>query len=163
MCDMCDGATIEELIERDAAKIARHGYTLQAVTGNGRDDDPRSWVYTMGLLDLIGHPEMIIAGADVRIAASVLVHLAEWAIEDDEWFAPEDVIELDAGDADVGAVHAVHYGRNRGTFNMWYTLKSAGILHTRRLEAVQIIVPSALSAFGERSWQPDLSRPDARV
>jgi hypothetical protein len=164
MCSICDGFSIEEVIERDAARIAEHGFMVQAVTGeSGRADDPRSWSYTIGLLDAIGHPEMIVAGTDVETSTRVLVHLGQWAMEDDERFEPGDGIELGPGVADVGAVHAAHYGRNRGTFNMWYTLKRAKVVTARRLQAVQILLPDELCPFGDRSWQPDLSDPAARV
>jgi hypothetical protein len=163
MCDICNGFTIEEVIERDAARIAEHGFILQAVSESGRDDDPRSWVYTVGLLDTIGHPEMIVAGADLEASGRVLSYLAHWAMDDDERFEPGDAIELGPGVADVGAVHAVQYGRNLGTFDMWYTLKEARVISARRLHAVQIFLPDAMCPFGERSWQPDLSDPAARV
>jgi hypothetical protein len=162
MCRICDGFTIEEVIAEDAAEIAEHGFVLQGVAGgSGRGDDPDSWVYTVGLLDTIGHPEMIVAGVGVDTGGRVLTHLARWAIEDDERFEPGDAIELGPGIADVGKVHDAHFGRNRGTFNMWYTLKAARVVRTRRLRAVQILLPPELSPFGERSWQPDLSDPTA--
>jgi hypothetical protein len=162
MCRICDGFTIEEIIADDAAEIAEHGFVLQGVAGeSGRGDDPDSWVYTVGLIDTIGHPEMIVAGVGVDTGGRVLSHLARWAIEDGERFEPGDGIELGSGRADVGKVHDAHFGRNRGTFNMWYTLKAARIVRTRRLRAVQIFLPPELCPFGERSWQPDLSNPTA--
>ena len=160
MCRICDGFTIEEVVRQDAAEIAEHGFVLQAVAGeSGRSDDPGSWVYTVGLLDTIGHPELIVAGTDVDTGGRVLSYLAHWAMEDDEHFEPGDAIELGPGLAHVRAVHATHYGRNRGTFNMWYALKAARAIRTRRLRAVQIVLPAELCPFGERSWQPDLSDP----
>ncbi|HZP31295.1 MAG TPA: DUF4262 domain-containing protein [Acidimicrobiia bacterium] len=163
MCRICDGFTIEEVIADDAAKIAEHGFMMQAVSASGRGDDPRSWVYTVGLLDMVGHPEMIVAGVDVETGGRVLSHLANSAIDDDERFEPGDVVELGTGCAEVGTVHAVHYGRNRGVFNVWYTMKQVRAVRARRLRAVQIFLPSELCPFGERSWQPDLSDPATRL
>jgi hypothetical protein len=51
---MCEGLSQEEMLAEHAEIIAEHGYL---VTGVG-DGDPPHWTYTVGLLDLVGHPEL---------------------------------------------------------------------------------------------------------
>lgn len=161
MCRMCEGFSLEDVLALEEARIAERGYTLVAVASRGDDmDDATSWVYTAGLLDAAGHPEMIIAGVPTRTAGRVLSALAT-AVLDGEWFAVGDTIDLGAGSARVGLVHERQY--ELGTFNMWHNLRSIGALHASELAAVQIILPDELSPFREQSWQPLLADPNARV
>jgi hypothetical protein len=158
---MCEGFSLEDVIAMDAAHIERYGYTLIGVADPARgDDDPASWVYTVGLLDRMDHPEFVIAGVPTRTSAPILAALAGDVL-DGERFLVGETIDLGDGIARVGAVHDVQYELD--TFNMWHNLKHAGALQAPELVAVQIVLPAALCPFRERSWQPRLSDPAARV
>src|SRR5436305_419120 len=59
MCDMCNGKTESEVLLDLGEKIRRNGYVLQGVEGGASEP---SWVYTIGLLDHLDHPELTVAG-----------------------------------------------------------------------------------------------------
>ena len=159
---MCEGFTLDDEIALGAAHIAEHGYGIQGVVGpGGVDDGFGSWVYTIGLLDAAGHPELIIAGGFPDWSASVLSMLASSTL-DGERFQVDETIDLGKGGiARVGSVHEIQYELD--TFNMWHNLKSAGALHAPELAAVQITVSDVFFPPGGRFRQPRLADPNARV
>jgi hypothetical protein len=73
MCMMCDGATRDEALRSLHQKIDRRGFTVMSV---GSSYDHRGWAYTIGLVDRLGHPELVIAGLVIGQAAVVLAELA---------------------------------------------------------------------------------------
>ena len=163
MCDMCEGMSLDDIIERDAELIRKHGFTMVGVTANGDDPhDPINWIYTVGLLDTAAHPELVIAGAPLSVGASLMSAFAR-AVLDGERFLVGDRIDLggEFGDARVGAVDEIQYRLD--TFNMWHNLQAADVLQTDKLEVVQVVLPAELCPFGEVSWQPDLSDPEVRI
>ncbi len=163
MCRMCEGFSLDDVIALDAAHIGEYGYAIQGVVGpRGVDDGFGSWVYTVGLLDAVGHPELIIVGGFPNSSASVLSLLAGSTLEGERYHV-DDTIDLgEGGAARVGSVHEIQYELD--TFNTWHNLKHAGVLHAPELEAVQIIVSDTFFPPGKRrSLQPHLAHPDARV
>jgi hypothetical protein len=58
-------------LQRVRRSIDEHGFTVQAVSGNG---GAPSWAYTIGFLEL-GHPEVIVFGLDPECAAAALRRL----------------------------------------------------------------------------------------
>jgi hypothetical protein len=160
MCRVCDGVSFEDVLDDRATLLARDGFVLQGVVGPDGVDDPGCWVYTIGLLDIAAHPEMIIAGASLETSAGVLSTLAASALRG-ERYAVGETIDLGEGIAHVGAVHPIQYAL--GTFNVWTQLQIRGAVRARELAAVQIVLPGELSPFGEASWQPVLADRRARV
>jgi hypothetical protein len=162
MCRVCEGFSVDDVVALGAARIAEHGYGIQGVVGpGGAEDGFGSWVYTVGLLDAAGHPELIIAGGFPAWSASVLSLLAGSTLAG-ERYQVDETIDLGAGGiARVGSVNEIQYELD--TFNMWHNLKSAGVLHAPELEAVQITVSDVFFPPGSRSSQPSLADPDARV
>jgi hypothetical protein len=69
MCAMCDGATLEEFLEDLHDLIDRHGFT---VSGIEPDEDHPTWLYTIGLLDRVDHPELCILGVPLGFGVAVL-------------------------------------------------------------------------------------------
>ena len=71
---ICDGASPEEARRRLATLVRRHGWAIQGVEAG-----PRSapWAYTIGLSEMFGHPELVIAGVEGEVAAAGLNELAE--------------------------------------------------------------------------------------
>src|SRR4051812_5045837 len=69
MCEMCEGKTRFEVLLDLGERIRRNGYVMQGVDGGHSDP---SWVYTIGLLDHLDHPELIVAGPEVEMAATVI-------------------------------------------------------------------------------------------
>ena len=149
MCRICEGMTHEEVLELDAQHIAEHGYLLQGV-GDG-PDDPTSWTYSMGLLDIAEHPEFVVAGA-INRTHGVITALAE-AVMDGDVFFVGDIIHTPAGVARIAPVHEVHYEID--TFNSWHSLKSCGAIQAEELIAMEIVMP--------RHHGPTLADPHSRL
>jgi hypothetical protein len=161
MCRVCEGFSIEDVTALDAVRIEENGWVVQAVVGSrGPDDGTESWAYTVGLLDVADHPELIMTGVAPSIASSVLSMLSESVVRGERYLVDE-TIDLGGAVAVVGAVHEVQYARD--TFSTWYRLRSAGVLHSRLLEAVQIRLPIVSPTFGVLLSQPVLADRDARV
>jgi hypothetical protein len=127
--------TYEEVEEKQAERIAEHGYVIQPV-GDGLDD-PNAWAYTMGLLDVAAHPEMIVTGV-LNTGLVVLSALAEGVLDGDEFFVG-DHIETPFGAAHIAPVHDVHYEID--TFNSWHSLKTYGAIGAPELTALEILMP----------------------
>src|SRR5438270_10616514 len=70
MCEMCNGKTESEVLLDLGEKIRRNGYALQGVEGGASEP---SWVYTIGLLDHLDHPELIVAGPEAERSAAIIV------------------------------------------------------------------------------------------
>ena len=158
---MCEGFSLDDVLALDAASIAEHGFVVIGVDGPDRGDDgPVAWAYTVGLLDAVDHPEMVIAGVSAETGGSVLSMLARAALEG-ERFEVGDTIDLGRGLARVGAVHEIQ--REVGTFNMWDNLQRYGAVRERELEVVQIVLPSAFFCGDHGGLQPRLDDPGARV
>jgi hypothetical protein len=161
MCRVCEGFSIDDVTALDSVRIAENGWAVQAVVGSrGPDDGTDSWAYTVGLLDVADHPEMIMTGVAPSIASSVLSMLAGTAAAGERYLVDE-TIDLGGAVAVVGAVHDIQYELD--TFSTWYRLASAGVLHSDTLEAVQIRLPIVSPTFGVLLSQPVLADRDARV
>ena len=74
MCEICDGKTYQEIFEGMRDRIHAHGWTLQGVTpgvhGSG-------WVYTIGLMEAFGHPELVVTGGDIQSNGGLLNEISE--------------------------------------------------------------------------------------
>ncbi len=157
MCEICDGMSYEEANARQAARIESHGYTMQPVGES--DDDPTGWVYTIGLLDVADHAELIVAGVSPRLGVALLSAVATDVVDGD-CLHVGDRIDFGDGIASVGAVHPIQY--ELGTFASWYRMKEHGAVHASELAAVQIVLPHF--GFGRaRSRQPRLDRVHERI
>ena len=155
---MCEGFSIDDVVALGAAHIAEYGYGIQGVVGpDGADNGFGSWVYTVGLLDAAGHPELIIAGGFPDWSASVLSLLAGSTLAGERYLVDETIDLGDGGVARVGSVHEIQYELD--TFNMWHNLKNAGVLHAPELEAVQITVSDVFFPPGQQSLQPSPASP----
>ncbi len=145
MCQMCDGMTLDEVREDLNRRIDRFGWVLQAV------EDRSPWVYTIGLLERFGHPELVMAGIAIEEAGFALNDLGR-RIEDGERFgigAPG--IEVEGVAIEIAAVHPVHVGN--GLVAVWDDHYAHAGRHDLELEVVQVL------AVGARKHQPRLSRP----
>jgi hypothetical protein len=152
---MCDGASWEEVVAEESLEIAVNGYVLCGVAG----DDHAPWVYTIGLSDAAGHPELIVAGVDPSTSATMLNACAE-AILEGERFAVGERISVGDTLARVGAIDDAQYGND--TFAHWHALRAAGVIEGSELSAVQLVLEGAFCAEHE-SAQPILANASARV
>jgi hypothetical protein len=159
MCMMCDGYSLDEVLALQAAHLDVEQFLVQPV---GSPDGPfeHNWAYTVGLIESVGHDELIVAGADVELSYRLLMALGE-AVLDGDRFEVGDRLQFGDVTGDVGFVAEVAPVQYQlETFNVWHNLESYGALTHGPLKAVQIIVPSHWDEVGT---QPILSDPAARV
>jgi hypothetical protein len=155
MCRVCDGETFEEYIADARLRIAVNGYMMCGVS----DDEVYPWVYTAGLVDAAGHPELIVASVSTETSVEVVKGLAE-AIVGGERFEVGEHLRVSGHPVRIGAVDDVQYRLD--TFNMWHELREAGVLDAPSLCAVQVILDGGFCRE-HGDVQPVLSDPDARV
>jgi hypothetical protein len=152
MCEICDGATYEELFTRYAEIIRTAGFIVITVEG------ARGWSYTIGLLDSADHPELIAAGGASAPRARLVHSLATKALGGEHFHAGDTIGLGESGIARVGMVHPIHFELE--TFAMWQNLADFGAIHRHRPRAVQVLLPGALL---DGAVQPALADPNARV
>ena len=157
MCEICDGMSHEELFEREAELIAEHGYIVRGVNGDGAH---KSWAYSIGLVDIAEHPELIVVGVEAGFAMKLVQLLSEWVLDGDYFFVGDTIQLADQGIARIGSVHDIQYKLE--TFASWYALRALGAVHAD-LEALQIVLPSRLFCGTHAHQQPLLDNPHARV
>jgi hypothetical protein len=153
---MCEGFSQEDVLAADAAIIEEHGYL---VTGVGESEPPH-WAYTVGLLDRVGHPELILAGPHFEVAGAIINHVGR-QILDGRSFAAGDTLLTEHGVLRFGEVDPIQY--RLSTFNVWFALAAHGFLEIRELRAIQLLAPADVICDCGLCDQPDLSRPESRV
>lgn len=78
MCDMCNGASWDDVIRTTKSTIAKYGWQLQLVEGTVTDPP---LCYTVGLTAL-GLPELLLTGRRTQETATILNMLAGMAVQD---------------------------------------------------------------------------------
>ena len=156
MCMLCDGFSQEDMIAAHAAIIEEHGYL---VTGVG-DCDPPHWAYTVGLLDRVEHPELIVAGPQFEVAGAIINHVGRQILAGSR-FAAGDMLVTPHGAVRFGVVNPIQY--RLSTFNVWFAMAAHGHLRCDELQAIQVIAPRESICDCGLCDQPDLSRPESRV
>jgi hypothetical protein len=102
MCEICDGLTEQEFFEKMRARIDDHQWTLQGVEAGPHS---AGWVYTIGLLDSYGNPELVLSGEDMNHDAALLAEIGE-RIERGVRVEAGDVLDLDGYPVEFETVHA---------------------------------------------------------
>lgn len=157
---MCEGFSLEDDLALAAAAMAEYKYLT---IGIDEPDDPDcpNWTYTVGLLDRVGHPELIVAGPAVIPSYDLIHHLGHRILDDQLRFEPGDLWQSPVGLVRFGAVDPIQYRLN--TFNRWNLMAEHGHLRGTVLEALQVFMPNEWFSEGQVLAQPDLSDPSARV
>jgi uncharacterized protein DUF4262 len=153
---MCEGFSIEDDLALDAAMIAEYGHMVTGVDGG----DGPSWTYTVGLYERVGHPELIVAGAEIVSSAKLLNQIARLVVAG-RVFGAGDMWKSPSGLVRFGRVDPIQF--RLGTFNVWLALIDAGHLRSNDLIALQVFAPATWFCRGHQACQPDLSRPESRV
>jgi hypothetical protein len=131
---MCEGFSLDDTLALEAAEIAKYGFIVVGVRPPPRSPHAREWAYTIGLLDLADHPELITVGPSLDVTGPLLNSLGRAAAEGERLHVG-DTIRLGSDVARVGGVHPVQYRLD--TFNMWHNHEANGDLRVRELEALQ--------------------------
>jgi len=131
MCCMCDGMSWEEAQADLDARMERFRWVLQAV------EAARPWVYTIGLTEQIGHPELVMAGVPLDVAGRMLNEVAEHLCHSDELLWPGGSLQMAEIELEVGEVHPVHIaGGLVGQWQAYYERHPDG---APALEVVQLM------------------------
>lgn len=153
MCMFCDGATVEDFRERVHAGIARAGFAMVGV-----EHGPGGYAYTIGLLDHVGHPELVAAHADLSVAASVVEQLAREVLDGVRLHAAS---ETRAFGVPVGIRPVAEAQLRRGLVAAWHDYYDAYGRHELRPVVLQVVLPDGHNCFEHQTSQPRLDRADA--
>jgi hypothetical protein len=153
MCIMCQGATEDELLSRIQGQIRNYGLGIIAV---GDNDEDRGWAYTIGLVEGMDHPELIVAGYRLWQAMEVLDDLGSLVV-----FGQR----LDLGTGTIGyrgvplgAVPVLAQQLEGDLMSAWrwyYDSMGRPELHPR---ALQIVLPDGGFCHEHQTRQPRLDR-----
>lgn len=113
MCDICQGASDDELLFGIYGRIRNFGWGIEYVQGPDVSD---SWGYTIGLSETFGHPELALAGSNARTTAS-LINTIGSAIRLGDLPVAGELFDCEGHEYLLVDVHPAHY--ELGTFGMW--------------------------------------------
>ena len=152
MCDICNGKTIGEYLDGQRDTLAQYGWSIQAV-GFGEDEDGAlPWAYTIGLAAGFGHPELVVCGHDIRLAAQLLNGMGD-DVRAGTLFAAGEVEERLGRTIRLRAVHRSHFHRTRRFAGWIEYYDTFGPPPTA--QAIQLVLPDGCACHR----QPDLSLP----
>ena len=113
MCDICEGATDDELLFQIYGRIRRFGWGIEYVVGEQVSD---SWGYTIGLTEGFGHPELAVAGLEAETTGFFINSIGR-AISEGKVPVPGELFVCNGHECLLVEAHPGHY--ERGTFGMW--------------------------------------------
>lgn len=113
MCDICEGASDDELLFGIYGRILRFGWAIEYVYGRDASD---TWGYTIGLTEGFGHPELALAGMGAQTTALFLNSIGQSISRGDVPVLGE-LFRSNGREDLLLEVHPAHY--ERGTFGMW--------------------------------------------
>ena len=151
MCEICDGATWEEVLLRKRLEIESVGWSLTAVEGA---PDGTCWTYTVGLTTSFKHPELVVTSVRYDMAAGLLERLCELIAEGDRF---DDATEVDVGRGSLRFV-IVHPAQLEPTFANWVRLYEACV-PPPELKGLQVVVPDDWFCGEHPDPQPLLNVP----
>jgi hypothetical protein len=153
MCQLCDGASEDELrLELDRL-IETYGWALQGVEGTPWSDP---WTYTIGLVEHFGHPELIVTSVAFDMACVLLNELSQ-RVRGGQRFLPGD-------ETDVSGIHvrfvAVHPAQlSEDLFAIWSDHYRAFGAVGPVLTAMQVLLPDSLFCAKHGRAMPRLDQP----
>jgi len=155
---MCDGADRDEVLFSIDSVIDRFGWSLQVVEGH--DPPALDWVYSIGLVEGFGHPELVVTGVEIAAGALVLNELGS-LVRDGLRLEPGTRVLLRDRDVEIGLVHPAHF--DRGLMAIWqeYYGKIGPPMPT--LEALQVVFSDASFCHQHEQSTPRLSDPNVRL
>ena len=135
VCIMCDGATRDEARASLRDKIESFGWAAQGVMP--ADGFP-GWLYTIGLIERFGHPELVVTTCDPAAASSLLRDLLGQIEAGASLVGLEQVI-LPSGDYELGQVHAAQL--RAGLLASWTDLYRSEGRFDLELDAILVDTP----------------------
>ena len=135
MCEICDGKTYEELWAEIDSKIGANGWTLQAVAPSPPEP---GWVYTIGLVEGFGHPELVVTDPDPVAYGSLLDEISEH-VRRGERFGAGGALDLDGYRVEFGPVHPSYLAN--GLLASWESYYRWTGDPPATLDALQVVLP----------------------
>ena len=77
---MCDGASPDEVLLATHAGVVRCGWAIQGVVGH--DPHEVDWLYSVGLSEGFGHPELVVVGVKIPEPAQAVNELGGRSVPD---------------------------------------------------------------------------------
>lgn len=148
MCEMCNGASADDVVESLHRRVVRNGFTLVSVDG------PVSWVYSIGLAR-IGHPELVVAGAKLPVATELIDILGQ-RVMDGVRLESDTIVEVDGETYGLGAVHPSRIAA--GLCAMWFRHEAA-YPGSMELRVLQVHIPDEHFCACHAGTQPRLDLP----
>jgi hypothetical protein len=153
MCAICEGQTEDDVRKKLCARVDRFGWAIQGVEPSG---DRLGWVYTIGLVEHFGHPELVMAGGDLFRPTSIIDALGEHIASGERVLVGEHIWARNSL-LRIGRVHPRQM--EYGLFDMWFDYYVHQGDYVPQLEAVQVLFSSEHFCAQHANSQPKLSRP----
>jgi Domain of unknown function (DUF4262) len=112
MCILCDGGTVDDLLDIVEEEIDDQGYSVMPV-GDGRGP---GWAYTIGLTESFGQPELVMTNAKPSFAATAFAAMAGLAAAG-EGLDTCDSVDLAGATFRFCTIHPWHV--EHGLLNVW--------------------------------------------
>ncbi len=135
MCDICNGRTHEELRIKMREYIGSRGWAVQAV---GSSPQESGWVYTVGLIETFGHPELVVTHPDPAAYGSLLNRIGEH-VRRGERFRTGQELDLGGYLVEFGSVHASYLAD--GLMASWDDCYRRTGASPGTLEVLQVVLP----------------------
>jgi hypothetical protein len=113
MCEICEGASDDEVLFGIHGRILKFGWAIEYVTGRRVSD---CWGYTIGLTQAFGHPELTIAGMGPEPTAEIINSIGR-AIRAGTTPSPGELYRCQHREYLLMPVNHRHH--REGTFGMW--------------------------------------------
>lgn len=140
MCEVCDGLSPEELLDRQVENIETYGYTLLSVTAEVQ------WTYSIGLCWHLDVPELIVVGWPPEDAAAVIRRVVEEVEREGVGLRCGSVLRVGEGSVGLGTVAPDNLVGD--WFAQWHRVARASAHGHQSLRALQA-QPSCASKCGE--------------
>jgi hypothetical protein len=149
MCVICNGGSIEDVVNRLHAQIVTRGFAIVPVGAL-----EKGWAYTIGLINSKDHPELVIAGHPLERAVNVIDDLGAAVLAGDRLDTAGDHLVFHGVHIGTRPVHERHLRSDLLAAWHWY-YSSVG---RRDLapRALQIVVPDGGFCFEHQTTQPRL-------
>ncbi|HVA75920.1 MAG TPA: DUF4262 domain-containing protein [Acidimicrobiales bacterium] len=152
MCAICDGQSEEDFLTNVYRHVADRGFTVMAV---GKTMEGVGWAYTIGLIVGYDHPELVVAGKNLREAVGVLQTLGACVTVGDRL---DTAVQHGLTGTAIGVVPVHQCHLDRGLMAYWERYYDSLARFDVKLRAVQIVLPDEDHCYEHQRDQPDLGR-----
>jgi Domain of unknown function (DUF4262) len=135
MCEICNGATYQQVLEKMRGPIAGGRWSLQGVEGGAHGS---SWVYTVGLIHNFHHPELVAVDAELMSVGGLLNELGD-RVSRGLRIDTNTTVDLDGYVVEFEAVHDSYLGG--GLCVHWDNYNAWVGAHPGPIQVLQVVPP----------------------